>query len=79
MDYLCGYKTCPLLKEYAISYFVHRSGDLVQSESFAELNKSPALMKELMVAMASKPDPVRASNALEVPVPMLAVNDLRNY
>lgn len=45
-------KTCPLLKEYAISYFAARAKDMLAHESFKKLKKSPALMEECMIAMA---------------------------
>ena len=44
--------TCPLLKEYAIPFFVSRANDLVQSDSFEKLHQSVELTKELMTAIA---------------------------
>ena len=42
---------CALLKEYAVSVFTARSKDVMNSESFMELAKSPKLMKELMMSV----------------------------
>jgi len=44
-------KGCALLKEYAVSVFTARSKDVMNSESFMELAKSPKLMKELMMSV----------------------------
>jgi hypothetical protein len=45
-------KNCPLLKEYAISMCIARWKDVIidSPESFSELSKSPALMREVMLA-----------------------------
>jgi len=54
MDYLlfADAKTCPLLKEYAISFFVTRASDLLASEeSKRKLRDAPELMEELMIAI----------------------------
>lgn len=45
-------KTCPLLKEYAISYFVARAQDIMQSDSWKKLDKCIELKEELMVEMS---------------------------
>ena len=42
-------KECALLKEYAVSVFTARLKDVMNSESFLELAKSPQLMRELMM------------------------------
>mmetsp|Transcript_20447 Transcript_20447/g.35144 ORF Transcript_20447/g.35144 Transcript_20447/m.35144 type:complete len:261 (+) Transcript_20447:720-1502(+) len=47
-------KTCPLLKEFAMSYFVDRARDILESKHSVELQKSARLMKELMVAILDK-------------------------
>eukprot|EP00579_Thalassiosira_antarctica_P003264 CAMPEP_0201903904 /NCGR_PEP_ID=MMETSP0902-20130614/55721_1 /ASSEMBLY_ACC=CAM_ASM_000551 /TAXON_ID=420261 /ORGANISM="Thalassiosira antarctica, Strain CCMP982" /LENGTH=445 /DNA_ID=CAMNT_0048437973 /DNA_START=300 /DNA_END=1637 /DNA_ORIENTATION=+ len=44
-------KECALLKKYAVSVFIARSKDVINSESFMELAKSPKLMKELMLSV----------------------------
>lgn len=54
MDYLlfADAKTCPLLKEYAVSFFVARASDLLTStESKRKLRDAPELMEELMIAV----------------------------
>ncbi|KAL7457998.1 hypothetical protein ACHAWC_009886 [Mediolabrus comicus] len=43
-------KTCPLLKEYAMSYFVARGRDVLKTESYKNLRESPRLMEEIMLA-----------------------------
>eukprot|EP00571_Detonula_confervacea_P004873 CAMPEP_0172318904 /NCGR_PEP_ID=MMETSP1058-20130122/36180_1 /TAXON_ID=83371 /ORGANISM="Detonula confervacea, Strain CCMP 353" /LENGTH=349 /DNA_ID=CAMNT_0013033827 /DNA_START=101 /DNA_END=1147 /DNA_ORIENTATION=+ len=68
-------KNCPLLKEYAISYFVARSEDVLNSEtSSKQLNESPKLLKELMkeISKISKND-TRYSNTER----NMSVNELR--
>lgn len=47
-------KTCCLLKEYALEYFVTRPEDVMQLESYNELKQSPELMQELLSALASE-------------------------
>ncbi|KAL7536735.1 hypothetical protein ACHAXR_007371 [Thalassiosira sp. AJA248-18] len=49
-------KTCPLLKEYAISFFVTRADDLLSLESSKKVKDSPELMEELMIAVAKDRD-----------------------
>lgn len=45
-------KNCPLLKEYAVAMCIARWKDVIIDcpESFSELSKSPALMREVMLA-----------------------------
>ena len=47
-------KTCPLIKEAAIAFFVARSKDLLQSEGWEALSESPKLMSELMKEMSKR-------------------------
>ena len=47
-------KTCPLIKEAAIAYFVARSKDLLQSKAWSTLKESPELMAELMKEMSEQ-------------------------
>ena len=50
-------KTCPLIKEAAIAFFIARSKDLLHSESTREVFKdSPELMAELMEEMSNRMD-----------------------
>ena len=49
-------KTCPLLKEYAISYFTSRAKDVFASESSAKLKESAELMQDIILAMADLPN-----------------------
>ena len=43
----------PLLKEHAVSYFVARAPDLINSGHMELLNQSPKLMNELMVEVST--------------------------
>lgn len=49
-------KTCPLLKEYATSFFVTRAVDLLSLESSTKLKEAPELYEELMIAIAKDRD-----------------------
>ena len=51
-------KTCPLLKEYAISYFVSRKKDIVNSDSLGKVNESAELLKEPMEAVINNSDSI---------------------
>ena len=44
-------KTCPLLKEYALSYFVAWYRDVLKTESYQSLKQCPRLMEEVMTAV----------------------------
>ncbi|KAL9187201.1 hypothetical protein ACHAXT_010921 [Thalassiosira profunda] len=46
-------KTCPMLKEYALSYFTCRVKDVLAHKSSANLKESPELLQEAMLAMSS--------------------------
>ncbi|KAL7536736.1 hypothetical protein ACHAXR_007372 [Thalassiosira sp. AJA248-18] len=48
-------RTCPLLKEYATSYFVARATDLLDSKPCEVLDQSPRLLRELMKAKFNIP------------------------
>ena len=43
-------KTCPLLKEYALSYFMARYRDVPKADSYSKMKQCPALMEEVMMA-----------------------------
>jgi len=43
-------KTCPLLKEYAMSYFMARYRDVPKADSYNKMKQCPALMEEVMMA-----------------------------
>ena len=62
--------TCPLLKEQAVSYFVFRAADLVNSGCSQNLKDSPRLM--LKVSNNSYNDPRFANSGMN-----MAVNELR--
>ena len=47
-------KTCPLLKEYAMAYITARPRDVLESESFLNLEDSPRLLKEIIFFMHQK-------------------------
>ena len=49
-------KTCSLLKEAAMSYFVTRATDLLNSETREKLSESPDLLIELMTEMSKRND-----------------------
>jgi len=49
-------KTCSLLKEAAMSYFVFRSADLLNSATQEKLSESPGLLIELMKEMSKRND-----------------------
>lgn len=55
-DYLlfADAKTCPLLKEYAMSFFVSRATDILNSSWSDKLKASPKLLQELILATASE-------------------------
>lgn len=57
-DYLlfADAKTCPLLKEYATSFFVARAKDILNSEYSEKLKESPKLLQELILATAENSD-----------------------
>jgi len=44
-------KTCPLLKEFALSYFVARYGEVLKTQAYANLKQCPRLMEEVMTAV----------------------------
>ena len=44
---------CAMLKEAAMDYFVTNAQDVMASEGFSQVKESPAVMAELMAAMAS--------------------------
>lgn len=44
-------KTCPLLKEYALSYFVAWYKDVLKTESYGKLKQCPRLMEEVMTTL----------------------------
>ena len=44
-------KTCPLLKEYAMSYFMARYRDVPKADSYNKMKQCPALMEEVMMAL----------------------------
>lgn len=48
--------TCPLLQEYATSYFSDMIKDILSSESAEKLKTSPRLMSELMIAISNNPN-----------------------
>ncbi len=47
-------KSCPLLKEYAISYFLLHTPEILESDLSIELRDSAELMAELVVVLTSK-------------------------
>jgi len=44
-------KTCPLLKEYALSYFVACYRDVLKTEAYKSMKQCPRLMEEAMIAV----------------------------
>ena len=66
-------KTCPLLKEYALSYFAACARDVLKTESYKNMRECPRLLEEVMIAVqnASGLD-VRFKRAT-----ILSVNELR--
>jgi len=44
-------KTCPLLKEYALSYFVAWYKDVLKTESYGKFKQCPRLMEEVMTTV----------------------------
>jgi len=49
-------KTCSFLKEAAISYFVARATDLLNSKAWEKLGESPSLLAEIMKEMSKRVD-----------------------
>ena len=47
-------KTCPLLKEYAISYFLLHAKEILNSDYSASLRESGELLSEIMKIMAGQ-------------------------
>ena len=47
-------RTCPLLKEYAMTYFTGRVKDILAHESYQILKELPDLMKELMLEVSKE-------------------------
>jgi len=66
-------KTCSLLKEAAISFFVARATDLLNSETREKLSESPGLLIELMTEMSKRNDTDTRFGEYS----NLSVNDLR--
>ena len=66
-------KTCSLLKEAAMSYFVTRSADLLNSATQEKLSESPGLLIELMKEMSKRNDTDTRFDEYG----NLSVNDLR--
>lgn len=64
-------KTCPLLKEHAISFFVARAKDVLNSKWSDKLKESPRLLQELILAATHSQS--YASNA----VSDMSVSELR--
>jgi len=46
-------KTCPLLKEYTLSYIAARMRDVIKTESYRNMKQCPRLMEEIMLAVQS--------------------------
>jgi len=44
-------KTCPLLKEHALSYFVARYKDVLKTDAYDKMKQCPTLMEEVMTAV----------------------------
>lgn len=54
IDFICfaKEKSCSLLKDYAISYFVARSGDILNGlDSALRIKESPGLVLEILCAI----------------------------
>ena len=68
-------KTCPLLKEYSLSYFVARAKDILQLESSSKLKESADLMHELMTLIFCHGD--SASDKKECDYNKLSIYELR--
>lgn len=64
-------KTCPLLKEYAMSYFVASGRDVLKTESYKNLRESPRLMEEIMLASMDVDERYQGTDG------MLSVDELR--
>ena len=64
-------KTCPLLKEYAMSYFAARGRDVLKTESYKNLRESPRLMEEIMLASMDVDERYQGTDG------MLSVDELR--
>jgi hypothetical protein len=47
-------KCCPLLKEYAISYFLLHAPDILHSEHSRQLRESAELMAELLILVTTR-------------------------
>lgn len=47
-------KNCPMLKEYAVSFFVLNAQDVLKSESSLQLRESVDILTELMIAMGNE-------------------------
>jgi len=48
-------RTCPLLKEYAMSYISGRAKDILADDSSKTLMDSPLLVRELMIVISDEP------------------------
>jgi hypothetical protein len=68
-------RTYPLLKEYAIAFFVARTNDILHSLSSTALKQSPDLMEELMIAVSD--NSVKSVENKYNPI-ALSVRKLRN-
>eukprot|EP00956_Cyclotella_meneghiniana_P009671 scaffold13379_cov23-Cyclotella_meneghiniana.AAC.3 len=47
-------KNCPMLKEYAVSFFMLNAQDVLKSDSSLQLRESAEILTELMIAMGNK-------------------------
>mmetsp|Transcript_3191 Transcript_3191/g.8149 ORF Transcript_3191/g.8149 Transcript_3191/m.8149 type:complete len:119 (-) Transcript_3191:436-792(-) len=68
-------KTCPLLKEYALSYFVTRARDVFKTESCESIRQCPRLLEEVMMAMQTSLE--YADKRFGDTHRLLSVNELR--
>ena len=47
-------KNCPMLKEYAVSFFMLNAQDVLKSDSSLQLRESAEILTELIIAMGNK-------------------------
>ena len=72
-------KNCPSLKEYAVSYFMARAQDIIDTPHAEKLEESAELMKELLVDVLKKSDfskPQDGGMAVDT-LRKMTVNELR--
>jgi hypothetical protein len=68
---------CAMLKEAAVDFFVAQSVDVMKSDGYEQIEQSPTITKELMLAMAAGSKKRPASGASNGDIKRMRVSTLR--